>query len=154
MALTTKQRKIGPNIVYRFAALIAEGQDVAVAAKAAGENDPEQLQSHPDFTGALIASLYHNLATRHAPKALKTLAGLLDSRDEKVQLQASKAIIGYALPDVKPGDGESDGDLESMPTSKLQALVGKLESELADRAKPVNASNGAPIDVKALDFMQ
>ena len=154
MALTIKQRKIGSNIVYRFAALIAEGQDVNAAARAAGENDPEQLQSHPDFTGALIAALYHNLATRHAPKALKTLAGLLDSNDERVQLQASKAIIGYALPDVKPGDGGSDNDIESMSTSELQSLVGKLEGELADRAKPVNASNGAPIDVKALDFMQ
>ena len=144
-----------PRALYRFAALMASGMDATQAGEQV-ESDisADEFMNHPEFSQALVVAFHHELSTQHAPQALKRLSALVQSRDESVAFRAVKLILDKAAPDVRRDDqSPDDKDIESLSTSQLADLVGKLEGELSDRAKPVNAPAKPDIEQQVTDIM-
>ena len=51
--------------------------------------------------GVTNRKLLYSRASKYAPKAIKILADLLDSRNEGIRLGAAKTLLARVLPDLK-----------------------------------------------------
>ena len=51
--------------------------------------------------GSPSREILYSEAAKHAPKAIKVLADLLDHGNENVRVSAAKAILAKAIPDLK-----------------------------------------------------
>lgn len=93
------------------------------------------------------ARLAHN-ALKHHKDSLLSLSGdaiaemrrLLKSKSDRVRLDAAKAICDRAglLPG-RDSDTRLDANLAEVPVAQLRRIADRLESEIADRAKLIEA---------------
>lgn len=117
--------------------------------------------------GYELARLPHVLAEIHqsvrkklisaAPMALKTIIDIAkdDQAPGKLRLDASWKLLqmaGHVAPRAA-AEKPTDQPLHEMTTDQLRELAGRLEDEIAGRAKPIVAPVAAPADAQAVDMI-
>lgn len=112
-------------------------------------------------TPKLLAAVHLEVARRlqeGAPIALKVLVDL--AKDEKapakLRLEASKAILdraGHIAPRARALGDAGQKTLGEMSLDELKETQARLNSELAARAKPVNAQPGTVIEHEPDDLL-
>ena len=94
----------------------------------------------------------------YAPIALQTLKDLAqNAKSEKVRGECAKhllAIGGYVAPRSAIERSNADKPLHELSTTELQDMAGRLEDELAGRAKPVSSAIAAPSVTQAIDLIE
>lgn len=143
----------GRHMVALFATHIAAGMDPAKAARKV-DGKLDLLMNHVNLTDSLIAALYKRLSCEMAPKALHTIATLLNSPDDRVKLAAAKTIIDKALPNVRQEAATDSKDLATLSVAELAVLVDTLEGELAGRAKDVTPQSPDADQAKLLIMLE
>ena len=90
-----------------------------------------------------------------APNSIRVLRWLRDNADtQKIRLDAAKslaAMAGHVAPRAA-AEKPADQPLHEMTTDQLRELAGRLEDEIAGRAKVISA-DAAPAPVHALDVI-
>ena len=75
-----------------------------------------------------------------APLAVAKLRALLQSGNERVSLDAAKAILDRSgLLPTADRESPSDANLAEIPVSELRRIADGLEREISGRAKVINA---------------
>jgi hypothetical protein len=134
--------------VKEFIRRVALGDDPVKVGIAMGKSEAygHNLLRQSAIIFALRLETQRLLATEAAPLGLKVLMGL--ARDETapaaIRRQAASDLLnraGHVPP--RPENEQSsktDKPLSELSTDELRALVDKLDGELAERAKPVDAA--------------
>ena len=132
-------RNLESKAEREFVRVVIETGDAALAGRVAGIGRPDQVAQRSDISAAIWSGVCARLVVA-APVALSVLERLV--RDESIpphvrRLAASDILerAGY----VRKASDSSDSVLgvADMTPSALRALIGRLESELSDKAKPV-----------------
>ena len=92
-----------------------------------------------------------------APKSFRVLREIRDDKtvSEKVRADCAKTLLdraGHIAPKAAP-EKPGEQPLHEMSTDELRALAGRLEDEIADRAKDVSSAIAAPEALEALDLI-
>jgi hypothetical protein len=137
-----------------FARRIVDGESPEQAGKAAGysSDDIAAALDSPALAVAIRTAMAQKLATITGPMAIKVLSDI--AKDVSVlpgvRRQAATDLAdraGYIPRKEFQLENRSETALLSdMSTDKLAALVNRLESELADRARPISDSPGRHSD--------
>lgn len=114
-----------------------------------------KLMQDPAVQAAVHAEMRRRLATA-APVALTVLITIVrdEAANPRVRVDAAKAILdraGFGPPKVAAAGAEKA--LNEMTTGELRELADRLERELADRAKPVNAQDAVVEPVEPTDIL-
>lgn len=131
-------------------AYVTQGRgDYVAAALEAGysESVAKRTQYWVTRSPQILAAIHLEVAKRlqdAAPIALKVLTDLAkdDKTPQKLRLEASKAILdraGHIAPRARALGDAGQKTLGEMSLDELKATQERLNSELAARAKPVNA---------------
>lgn len=122
-----------------FVRAVIETGDATLAGRIAGLARPDSIVLRPDISAAIWAGVCARLVVA-APVALSVLERLMTDKDAPAHVRrlAASDILeraGY----VRKSSDSSDSVLgvADMTPSALRALIGRLESELSDKAKPV-----------------
>ena len=140
-----------------FAAHVAAGKKVTDAALSSGYSSGHgfRLVERPDFVPLLRAALQRRLLVEGATIGIQTLLDIASDPEtaKSVRVDAAKALVDRAGVVVsKRESGQADISLAEMTREQLLRLASSAESELATRAKRVDApkapvSNTQPIDI-------
>ena len=141
----------------RFINHLSYGKSVSVAAIESGYSAPTgfRIVERPDFVPMLRAALQRRLLVDGATIAIQVLIDIASDPEtaKSVRVDAAKAIVDRAGVVVsKRESGQADISLAEMTREQLLRLASSAESELATRAKRVDApkapvSNTQPIDI-------
>jgi phage terminase small subunit len=147
MQLTT--RRLTEKQV-RFVEAYVNGRNITDSAIDAGysESTASQIGSAllriPHVQAAIQAGVRHALAL-DAPLARRVLVDLAQDVEmhPKIRLDAAKTLLdraGHVAPRPTTDKSTEHQALHEMSIDQLRALADKLETELADRAKPVDSA--------------
>lgn len=134
-----RPRALTRDTLARLVSAYVETGDLALAASAAGmplEAANAALQG-PGVRSMIQRAVRHHIDAVAVPRALAVTVALLGSASEKVRGDAARSILdrgGYAAP---PADAMRERGLAELSADELRALIGELQSELADKAQPV-----------------
>lgn len=137
-----------------FVAHVVAGSSPTKAATLAGygsegRNGPRML-AEKSIQDAIRSHLLGRISGELAPKAVEILAGILDdpTATPKIRLDAARAILdraGYIAPKAQDADRAGEKALHELTREELLARRATLESELAERAKPVVIEHVDPL---------
>lgn len=145
-----------------FVRHLAETGDEGLAASLAGSkrNNPTNTAREMLATPHVLAALQLEVRKRIvslAPMALGVVETIAKNTQvsAKVRLDAAKILLeraGHVAP--KPAaERQADAPLHEMTTDQLRELAGRLEDEIAGRAKPVSSATVAPATTQASDLI-
>ena len=145
----------------RFVEHMSELGDIRAATKLAGLSYAHgyTLIKQPHILAEIQTNVRRAIVSS-APLALKLIVDLVkdDTVAHKTRLDAAwklTQMAGHVAPRAaveKPGDAP----LHEMSTDQLRELAGRLEDEIAGRARPVNdpsSANPAPQEPQAIDVI-
>lgn len=137
----------------RFAAVLAETGRVHAAARASGltiraeQNDPMVSRYVQEAVQARLMRL--------APVALNVLVRIMNDEKAPVavrRLAASDILDRAGIVSLAPQATKPES-LSAMPAHDLRALVYRLETELFERAKPVESPQTLTLEAKPLSVL-
>jgi phage terminase small subunit len=142
----------------RFVEAYVNGRNITGSAIDAGysESTASQIGSAllkvPHIQAAVQAGVRHALAL-DAPLARRVLVDLAQDAhmNPKIRLDAAKTLLdraGHVAPRPTTDKSAEHQALHEMSIEQLRALADRLESELADRAKPVEPADSAQSDAE------
>ena len=111
-------------------------------------------------SAALHAELARRLTCDAAPAAYNLLMKVMkdEKMPAKLRVECAKDLLNRAGFDAKRGAGQVDPsapgkDMSAMSTDELKSIVGRLESELFSRAKPVPVGESPDSRQQAIDML-
>lgn len=135
-----------------------DGTASAIAAGFSEANAPGaawRLLRTPAVVATIQSEVRRELAT-DAPNSIRVLRWLRDNAEShKVRLDAAKslaAMAGHVAPRAA-AEKPADQPLHEMTTEQLRELAGRLEDEIAGRAKDVSSAIPAPEPTQAIDVI-
>lgn len=145
-----------------FVRHLADCGDPGTAAAKAGSNryEPSKTAAEmlrvPHVLAALQIEVRRKLAAG-APMALKVITDLAcdTTLSPKVRLDAAKILLeraGHVAPRAA-AEKPADQPLHEMSTDQLRELAGRLEDEIAGRAKDVSSAIPAPQPANDIDII-
>lgn len=140
---------------------MAQGNDVATSARAAGYSDAAsgyRLLKRPAVAAAMRWELERMLSVEAAPEAVALLRQVVTGKlgaTPAVRVNAAKAVLGVAgfvAPKAPEAPVQEDRELTDLTPTELRALINDLEGELAAKARDVTA-DARQIDPALADFL-
>ena len=125
-----------------FVEAIARGESQTEACRSAGivETHSTTLLSYPHIQEAIQEATRAHIVA-HASFGIKQLRHLAENaKSDRVRADCSRHISeiqGYIPPTLRNGHFGSERSLHEMTVEQLRAAADRLETELANRAKPI-----------------
>ena len=135
----------------QFVALIAQGETAKDAARQAGFADHRPLMVNPIVRAAMLDALQAELVSGILPLSLNVLRQALTSDDISLDKRAAiaKTLVAQGLLTAPENNLSKNANvikpLHEMTRDELRSQIEKMQSEVAERAKP------AVIDGQAID---
>lgn len=150
--MTTQRQE---NFVRAF---VETGDSTRAAVIAGYGGDPSEVQWRLLRTPTVVALLGAELARAKVEDGILARNCLREiaqgaSFPAAARVTAARTLFEYVGLLGNKGDGGSSKDPSEMSSDELRDLIARLDRELGDRAKPVNAPIAPPVDDQVSDFL-